>query len=927
MDRIAVFLLLIFLLMGCGKEKDSFTVEIGPPDPPTPGLGAPSWDDIGVNIPQIVGGKQLDASFRGLSFSDNVVATAQYSQDDELNDICRIGLYEQKLYGACLNPSEEVSSGIMCFVGKIFLGEADRTDTSCEDVYGVFSEEETFSCAEGTLDEQKVLRCTDGIVVFSYEYKTLCRVHTLTNTGRCVDSSGDIGHFQKTTWKGYGREVVLTGETLSPVDIRQGSSSSILRYRTSSTGICSINDGSENSQDNGQVSGLATGDCDIELTVSAPRYVDKVFKITLNVEVDTRPSFEQHASIANVGSIVGESVGTVTLPKANGGNGKLTYTITPSLPRGIVFDLATRELSGTSQDAFSQVRYMYTVTDADGDIDEIRFSITVSKGQQEFAWPTNAYGVDASLAVGQDIYLTRFITGGRGNLEYRPSEDSASICTVSTDGIIVAGKAIGECIIQVRWTGDDNWLASAWHDLLVTTVAKGTQEFRWPSNPYGSRPSLAIGDSLALSNPIQGGEGTLSFQARGASNCTVTQEGVVESSAAGVCIVEARWLGDSNWEATSWRELLNIPVGSKEAQSGISWPPHPYGTDPSLNVDQTLSLVNVPTGGTGNLEYQSLNQAVCTVSGRGGVAGVSVGSCQINVRWTGNSNQAPTPWHSLLTSFQVGKGTQSYRWPSRPYGSNNPSLAVGGELRLSLINEGHGSLVFRVGGVSGCLADTTDGTVRSDHVGKCVVEARWAGNANYEASDWHELLNIDDVSQGRQTFLWPLNPYGTDLSLSVEGSQGILSLPVDAITGGVGELTFQSQTTSTCTVDTGGHVTGKALGRCTIEAKWAGNADWLATDWQRILNISVEKDLGTIVWGSYDGATIGRVSARTPITLPARAEDNYVRNSGSCSVDVATGTATALDEATLEDCFVTVTVTRSGYASQSHEYTVTISRQ
>lgn len=54
-----------------------------------------------------------------------------------------------------------------------------------------------------------------------------------------------------------------------------------------------------------------------------------------------------------------------TLPQATGGNGALTYSISPPLPVGLVFDPATRVLSGTPTTLEPAIVYTYTVKDSD----------------------------------------------------------------------------------------------------------------------------------------------------------------------------------------------------------------------------------------------------------------------------------------------------------------------------------------------------------------------------------------------------------------------------------------------------------------------------------------------------------------------------------------------------------------------------------
>ena len=65
----------------------------------------------------------------------------------------------------------------------------------------------------------------------------------------------------------------------------------------------------------------------------------------------------------------------LALPTATGGDGTLTYSLSPSVP-GLTFNASTRRLTGTPSNA-GTYNMTYTVTDADGDTGALRFTLTV----------------------------------------------------------------------------------------------------------------------------------------------------------------------------------------------------------------------------------------------------------------------------------------------------------------------------------------------------------------------------------------------------------------------------------------------------------------------------------------------------------------------------------------------------------------------
>ncbi len=86
---------------------------------------------------------------------------------------------------------------------------------------------------------------------------------------------------------------------------------------------------------------------------------------------DASPSFSSGTSIANQTYVwnhdkpLGSTSSTLQLPSASGGNGALTYTITPDLPAGLSFSASNRRITGTPTATSSNRRYTYKATDSD----------------------------------------------------------------------------------------------------------------------------------------------------------------------------------------------------------------------------------------------------------------------------------------------------------------------------------------------------------------------------------------------------------------------------------------------------------------------------------------------------------------------------------------------------------------------------------
>ena len=85
---------------------------------------------------------------------------------------------------------------------------------------------------------------------------------------------------------------------------------------------------------------------------------------------DTTPAFS--VSFAPDLALTTGTAVNVTLPAATGGNGALTYSLTPAIA-GLTLDPTTRVLSGTPS-SIAESTHTYTVTDEDGDdrLDNLR---------------------------------------------------------------------------------------------------------------------------------------------------------------------------------------------------------------------------------------------------------------------------------------------------------------------------------------------------------------------------------------------------------------------------------------------------------------------------------------------------------------------------------------------------------------------------
>ena len=131
---------------------------------------------------------------------------------------------------------------------------------------------------------------------------------------------------------------------------------------------------------------------------------------TIAVETDSSPSFGG-VGVPDQNYARGEEIEPLQLPAATGGNGALTYALTPAPPAGLA--LSSRRLSGAPTGAQAAATYTWRATDRDGDTAMLTFAIAVEETTEEMrrlAWDVLADIGRASLASAADTIHQRLDT-------------------------------------------------------------------------------------------------------------------------------------------------------------------------------------------------------------------------------------------------------------------------------------------------------------------------------------------------------------------------------------------------------------------------------------------------------------------------------------------------------------------------------------
>ena len=137
-------------------------------------------------------------------------------------------------------------------------------------------------------------------------------------------------------------------------------------------------------------------------------------------DTDTAPTFGSETISAQTYT-VRTAIDALTLPLATGGNGALTYSLTPDLPEGLSFAATSRQITGTPTAVKEQTTYTYKVVDADdnaadSDADTLTFSITVTAAAiQPCAYTRLELNQGRDTTPGDRVDLILELTGASGS--------------------------------------------------------------------------------------------------------------------------------------------------------------------------------------------------------------------------------------------------------------------------------------------------------------------------------------------------------------------------------------------------------------------------------------------------------------------------------------------------------------------------------
>ena len=401
--------------------------------------------------------------------------------------------------------------------------------------------------------------------------------------------------------------------------------------------------------------------------------------------------------------------------------------------------------------------------------------------------------------VGEDLTLEA-VSGNVVGDTVTYSKVRGNGCTFNTGTRVASFTTTANCVVKAKVvrTGYTAWNSGN----KTITVSKGTLDLAW-SPGVGS---ASVSESPLVLPAATGDDtstATITYSVTDAdtTSCafgsgSATLERTLSFSAAGTCTVQASATRShyNNWSSTGYGITIsaNPPVG-------ITWTGYDSGGN-SLAMG-TNHNPDTPTFDPSNANgTYSHTGTGCSVNNSGVLTPLVAGdSCVVTLSATAN-NREPG---SVQVTVDVVKATQNAPGASAVYGT--PTLVTGGtQIVVSAPGGGHGTLSYRSATGTICTVDPTTGTITARLNGDCTIEAKWGGNASYQASAWGAVQTIT-IGLGTLTISDPGSFGG---NLVVGGDSLTPTSPTTTPTGASFSYALKSGETD-CTLDA---TTGSAQG-------------------------------------------------------------------------------------------------------------------
>ena len=431
-------------------------------------------------------------------------------------------------------------------------------------------------------------------------------------TGDNIDVTAAFGY--NVTVTGSPRIALTIGSAIRYATYNSGSGSGNLKFRYTVVATDQDGDGlsiaanalSLNSgtiQDSGSTNAPITH---AAVATSANRLVNAV-------PHTEAPTFRSNASIDDVSVIQNRLMRAVSFPRASGGDGKLSYSVTPSLPTGLTLEASTGLLHGTPTTTSTKATYTYTVSDEDtntasSDKDTVTFSLEVL-GENTLR-VFHEIGDGFLRKNGRRTFALDYVFNGPSTTTYSASSSDSTVATATVSDSTLTLTGVKHGIATITLTAAATGQTSVSQSFEVEIYGQNNAPI-WSGIPdisVQSGQTVTLDLYVYVSDP----EGTsLSFTATSGdtSKATValaqTSILTITPVATGSVTIGVT-ASDGYYQAN---DTFTLTISSSN-----SLPSFASGTsiaDQSLTQNVAMTTLSLPaaSGGDGELSY-SLNKAL-----------------------------------------------------------------------------------------------------------------------------------------------------------------------------------------------------------------------------------------------------------------------------------------------------------------------------
>jgi PKD repeat protein len=342
----------------------------------------------------------------------------------------------------------------------------------------------------------------------------------------------------------------------------------------------------------------------------------------------------------------------------------------------------------------------------------------------------------------------------------------------------------------------------------------GVGAFQPPVEPVRKTQTIKFSSTVPTSADLGGPTYTVAATASSGLSVSLTSGtpwacslagATVSFIGAGTCSVDANQVGSAEYDAAPEAQQSFVVGKGSQRTTFVSVVPD------SATVGGPGYAVQATASSGLEVAFSSGTPSVCSLEWST-VSFIGTGTCTIDAEQAGNSNYDAGP--EVRQSFVVGMGSQHMTFTSEP-----PAAAtIGGSTYAVAARATSGLPVsFSSGASSVCSVSGT--TVSFIGVGMCTIDAKQAGDSNYDAAP--EARQSFAVGKRSQSVEFTSSPP----ALATIG--GPMYAVAAAASSGL-DVSFSSDAPSVCSVSGGSTVSFIGAGTCTIDANQVGSAEYAA---------------------------------------------------------------------------------------------------